>query len=85
MVKFKKPLAMKNTILKESTPFYIDVLGFRRDFGDGSEGWSFLSRDNFKGSSASALRMAIESGSASQYWPAKDNFRIDVSRGVGIS
>jgi uncharacterized glyoxalase superfamily protein PhnB len=34
--------------LKESTQFYIDVLGFRRDFGDGSDGWSFLSRDNFK-------------------------------------
>ena len=34
--------------LKKSTQFYIDVLGFRRDFGDGSDGWSFLSRDNFK-------------------------------------
>jgi uncharacterized glyoxalase superfamily protein PhnB len=34
--------------LKESTQFYIDVLGFRRDFGDGSDGWSFLSRDTFK-------------------------------------
>jgi uncharacterized glyoxalase superfamily protein PhnB len=34
--------------LKESTRFYMDVLGFRRDFGDGSDGWSFLSRDNFK-------------------------------------
>jgi catechol 2,3-dioxygenase-like lactoylglutathione lyase family enzyme len=34
--------------LKESTRFFIDVLGFRRDFGDGSDGWSFLSRDNFK-------------------------------------
>jgi catechol 2,3-dioxygenase-like lactoylglutathione lyase family enzyme len=34
--------------LKESTRFYIDVLGFRRDFGDGSDGWSFLSRDGFK-------------------------------------
>lgn len=39
-------LAVRN--LQESTPFYIDVLGFRRDFGDGSAGWSFLSRDNFK-------------------------------------
>ena len=39
-------LAVRN--LKESTQFYIDVLGFRRDFGDGSDGWSFLSRDNFK-------------------------------------
>jgi len=55
-------LAVRN--LQESTPFYIDVLGFRRDFGDGSEGWSFLSRDNFK------VMMDIESGSASQYRPA---------------
>jgi uncharacterized glyoxalase superfamily protein PhnB len=39
-------LAVRN--LKESTRFYMDVLGFRRDFGDGSDGWSFLSRDNFK-------------------------------------
>jgi uncharacterized glyoxalase superfamily protein PhnB len=39
-------LAVRN--LKESTQFYIDVLGVRRDFGDGSDGWSFLSRDNFK-------------------------------------
>ena len=39
-------LAVRN--LKESTHYYIDVLGFRRDFGDGSDGWSFLSRDNFK-------------------------------------
>jgi catechol 2,3-dioxygenase-like lactoylglutathione lyase family enzyme len=39
-------LAVRN--LEESTRFYIDVLGFRRDFGDGSDGWSFLSRDNFK-------------------------------------
>lgn len=34
--------------LQQSTRFYIDVLGFRRDFGDGSDGWSFLSRDSFK-------------------------------------
>jgi uncharacterized glyoxalase superfamily protein PhnB len=39
-------LAVRN--LKESTRFYMEVLGFRRDFGDGSDGWSFLSRDNFK-------------------------------------
>ncbi len=30
-----------------STRFYMDVLGCRRDFGDGSDGWSFLSRDDF--------------------------------------
>lgn len=34
--------------LAESTRFYMEVLGFQRDFGDGSDGWSFLSRDNFK-------------------------------------
>jgi catechol 2,3-dioxygenase-like lactoylglutathione lyase family enzyme len=39
-------LAVRN--LNESTRFYIDVLGFQRDFGDGSDGWSFLSRDEFK-------------------------------------
>jgi uncharacterized glyoxalase superfamily protein PhnB len=26
----------------------MDVLGFHRDFGDGSDGWSFLSRDGFR-------------------------------------
>lgn len=31
-----------------STRFYVDVLGFKRDFGDGSDGWSFLSRDAFR-------------------------------------
>lgn len=34
--------------LRASTRFFIDVLGFSRDFGDGSDGWSFLSRDAFK-------------------------------------
>src|SRR5688500_11685718 len=34
--------------LAAATRFYVDVLGFRRDFGDGSDGWSFLSRDNFR-------------------------------------
>ena len=34
--------------LRASTRFYIDVLGFHRDFGDESGGWSFLSRDAFK-------------------------------------
>jgi uncharacterized glyoxalase superfamily protein PhnB len=31
-----------------STRFYMDVLGFKRDFGDGTDGWSFLSRDAFR-------------------------------------
>ena len=34
--------------LAESTRFYLDVLGFQRDFGDGSDGWSFLSRGDFR-------------------------------------
>jgi catechol 2,3-dioxygenase-like lactoylglutathione lyase family enzyme len=38
-------LAVRN--LKESTQFYIDVLGFRRDPIE-APGWSFLTRDNFK-------------------------------------
>lgn len=39
-------LAVRN--LELSTRFYVDVLGFARDFGDGSDGWSFLSRDKCK-------------------------------------
>lgn len=31
--------------LEISTRFYVEVLRFERDFGDGSDGWSFLSRD----------------------------------------
>jgi predicted enzyme related to lactoylglutathione lyase len=34
--------------LAVSTRFYMEVLGFTRDFGDGSDGWSFLSRDAFR-------------------------------------
>ena len=34
--------------LQVSTRYYMDVLGFTRDFGDGSDGWSFLSRDEFR-------------------------------------
>ena len=34
--------------LATSTRFYTEVLGFQRDFGDGSDGWSFLSRDGFR-------------------------------------
>lgn len=34
--------------LAVATRFYTDVLGFTRDFGDGSDGWSFLSRDGFR-------------------------------------
>lgn len=33
--------------LQVSTRFWISTLGFARDFGDGSDGWSWLSRDGF--------------------------------------
>jgi uncharacterized glyoxalase superfamily protein PhnB len=38
-------LAVRN--LKASTRYYMDVLGFTRDPID-AEGWSFLTRDNFR-------------------------------------
>lgn len=34
--------------LRRATDFYVNALGFQRDFGDGSDGWSWLSRDNFR-------------------------------------
>jgi catechol 2,3-dioxygenase-like lactoylglutathione lyase family enzyme len=34
--------------LRASTDFYIQVLGFARDFGDGTDGWSWLSRDGVR-------------------------------------
>jgi uncharacterized glyoxalase superfamily protein PhnB len=39
-------LAVQN--LRSSTEFYMNVLGFTRDFGDESDGWSWLSRDGFR-------------------------------------
>jgi uncharacterized glyoxalase superfamily protein PhnB len=39
-------LAVRN--LRTATDFYINALGFQRDFGDESDGWSWLSRDNFR-------------------------------------
>jgi catechol 2,3-dioxygenase-like lactoylglutathione lyase family enzyme len=33
--------------LDVSTRYWIGMLGCKRDFGDGSDGWSFLSRDEF--------------------------------------
>ena len=39
-------LAVKN--LRTATDYYVDVLGFQRDFGDESDGWSWLSRDHFR-------------------------------------
>lgn len=46
MVDSRSVLAVRD--LNVSTRYYMDVLGFKRDFGDGSDGWSFLSRDGFK-------------------------------------
>ena len=46
MVDSRCVLAVRN--LSTSTNFYINVLGFHRDFGDESDGWSFLSRDRFR-------------------------------------
>ncbi|HVS13764.1 MAG TPA: VOC family protein [Thermoanaerobaculia bacterium] len=34
--------------LRTATDFFVDVLGLQRDFGDESDGWSWLSRDNFR-------------------------------------
>ena len=34
--------------LRASTDFYMTRLGCRRDFGDESDGWSWLSRDEFR-------------------------------------
>ena len=39
-------LAVRN--LRTATDFYVNALGFRRDFGDESDGWSWLSRDNVR-------------------------------------
>jgi uncharacterized glyoxalase superfamily protein PhnB len=39
-------LAVRN--LRTATDFYVNALGFGRDFGDGSDGWSWLSRDNVR-------------------------------------
>lgn len=33
--------------LQVSTEFWMSMLGFTRDFGDGSDGWSWLSRGGF--------------------------------------
>jgi uncharacterized glyoxalase superfamily protein PhnB len=46
LVHSRSVLAVRD--LRVSTQYYIDVLGFVRDFGDGSDGWSFLSRDGFR-------------------------------------
>jgi catechol 2,3-dioxygenase-like lactoylglutathione lyase family enzyme len=46
IVESRTVLAVRD--LPASTQFYIDVLGFRRDFGGDGGSWSFLSRDAFK-------------------------------------
>ena len=39
-------LAVRN--LRTATDFYVNALGFQRDFGDELDGWSWLSRDNVR-------------------------------------
>jgi uncharacterized glyoxalase superfamily protein PhnB len=46
LVHTRSVLAVRDLAI--STRYYMDVLGFKRDFGDGSDGWSFLSRDGFR-------------------------------------
>jgi catechol 2,3-dioxygenase-like lactoylglutathione lyase family enzyme len=46
MVDTRLILAVRD--LDAATHFYVSVLGFTRDFGDGSDGWSWLSRDRFR-------------------------------------
>ena len=61
--------------LKASTKYYIDVLGFNRDPID-AEGWSFLTRDNFRVmlGECPAERAASELGDHSYfaYWNLDD-------------
>jgi uncharacterized glyoxalase superfamily protein PhnB len=46
MIDSRTVLAVRN--LTTSTQFYMNVMGFQRDFSDESGAWSFLSRDSFK-------------------------------------
>jgi uncharacterized glyoxalase superfamily protein PhnB len=46
LISTRQILAVKN--LRIATDFYLAVLGFTRDFGDESDGWSWLSRDGFR-------------------------------------
>lgn len=46
LVDIRLILAVRN--LRAATNFYLNVLGFTRDFGDESDGWSWLSRDKFR-------------------------------------
>jgi catechol 2,3-dioxygenase-like lactoylglutathione lyase family enzyme len=43
--------------LEESTRYYVDVLGFKRDPVE-ADGWSFLSKDSFKVMLGDAGRMS---------------------------
>jgi uncharacterized glyoxalase superfamily protein PhnB len=42
VVESRHVLAVRD--LAAATRYYTEVLGFARDFGDGSDGWAFLSR-----------------------------------------
>jgi len=45
LVRTRLVLAVRD--LDVSTRYWIGMLGCSRDFGDGSDGWSFLSRGEF--------------------------------------
>ncbi len=45
LVRTRLVLAVRD--LKVSTDYWMNMLGCSRDFGDGSDGWSFLARDEF--------------------------------------
>lgn len=46
LVRTRHILAVRH--LRSATDYYMNVLGFTRDFGDESDGWSWLSRDGFR-------------------------------------
>jgi catechol 2,3-dioxygenase-like lactoylglutathione lyase family enzyme len=43
----KQRLILAVQDLRASSEYWISTLGFARDFGDGSDGWSWLSRGEF--------------------------------------
>ncbi len=45
LIRTRLVLAVRD--LRVSTDYWMKSLGCSRDFGDGSDGWSFLSRDEF--------------------------------------
>lgn len=76
--------------LRASTQYFMDVLGCRRDFGAESDGWSFLSRDDFQvmlgecADDRSAGDLANHSWFADLTVEGVDEFEELVSRGATI-